>query len=149
MTIVLISSDHFFGNRNLTPLPATTERDLARLLAEIQTASNTNEAAVALVTNTRDTITNADSPYTVPTGINLVGVDCSGGAVEVDLPAAADYDEGQTIIIKDESGDANTNNITADGDGAEEIDGATTKVLATASGSMQFYSNGVDAWFSI
>ena len=185
--IEVIGTDHFSGQRNVTPTPDAAKRDLADLLIELQTAANTNTttdaqiatntadiatnaadiatnaadiatnvsdiadnaAEIAKVKNTRAAIAFADTPYTVVAGVNLVGVDSTGGDVTVVLPAAADFDEGQEIVVKDEGGDATAHNITVDGNADETIDGAATAVIAADDGYVRLYSNGVDGWFLI
>jgi hypothetical protein len=79
-----------------------------------------------------------DSPYTMTADDHYIGLDTSGGAIQVDLQAAAAAVEGRVIIIKDETGDAGTNNITvaADTVGSETIDGSTTQVINNAYGSL-------------
>ena len=67
-----------------------------------------------------------DSPYTMVATDHYIGLDTSGGTIQVDLQAAASAAvEGRVIIIKDETGDAGTNNITVDANGSETIDGST------------------------
>ena len=56
-------------------------------------------------------------------------VDCSGGGVTVTLMPLVDV-QGRVFRIKQSDGGAN--NITLDGDGTENIDGATTKVTSIA-----------------
>jgi hypothetical protein len=46
MALVLIALDHFSGQRNIGPTPDDTERDLARLVREMQTEINNIEAGI-------------------------------------------------------------------------------------------------------
>ena len=71
-------------------------------------------------------IGNGDSPYAVVNSDDNIRVDTSGGAVEIDLPAATG--SGRILNIKIVDATANT---TIDGNGAETIDGAATQVLST------------------
>ena len=68
-------------------------------------------------------IDNTDSPYAASFG-ETIFVDCSSGAVEIDLPAATAG--SLPIRIIDDDGDAPTNNITIDPNGAETIAGQPT-----------------------
>ena len=79
--------------------------------------------------------------YTMTANDYFVGVDTTGAAVTVTLPTAI---EGATYIVKDEGGDAGTNNITVAG----TIDGATNYVINTNYGKVQLYSDGTN-WFTI
>lgn len=54
---------------------------------------------------------------------------------------------GRVLIIKDENGNAATNNVTFDPSGSITIDGATTKVINTNSGALRVYCDGTN-WFS-
>ena len=68
-------------------------------------------------------VTNSDSPVTAVSG-DTIFVDCSSGAVEVDLPAATAGSLPITVI--DDDGNAPTNQITLDPDGSETINGETS-----------------------
>lgn len=70
-------------------------------------------------------IDDSDSPYTLdPSGPRtLLVADSQGGAITVNLPAAADV-TGYDVTVK--RAGTGTNAITLDGDGSEEIDGSTT-----------------------
>ena len=82
--------------------------------------------------------------YTAASGDYTILVDASSNNVTVTLPAAAGC-AGRIYVIKaiDVS-----NTITIDGNGAETIDGAVTKTLATQYYSMTIQSNG-SGWFII
>ena len=88
-------------------------------------------------------ITAADSPYAVVDGYSVLDVDCSGGAVTVNLPAVAG-EVDRVLVIKDHSGDAAANNITVDGNGAETIDGALTATIVTNYGAITLHCDGVE-----
>ena len=77
-----------------------------------------------------------DSPYEMTATDHYIGLDTSGGAIQVDLQGAGDAGVGRVIIIKDETGDAATNNITVDANGSETIDGSETQVINNAYGSL-------------
>jgi hypothetical protein len=68
----------------------------------------------------------------------FIRVDATAGAVTVTLPPAARW-AGIALVIK--KLDA-ANNVTIDGNGSEEIDGATTDVLTTQYESRTLFSNG-------
>lgn len=77
----------------------------------------------------------------------IIGVTSTALARTIILPAVANTIAGQIIIVKDESGGANANNITVDGSGAETIDGAANVVISANYGSTRVYSSGT-AWFT-
>lgn len=79
--------------------------------------------------------------YTVLTTDYIVAVTSTASARTITLPST--HKAGQVYIIKDESGGANTNNITISGNG-KTIDGTSTKVINTAYGFFQIYSNGTN-----
>lgn len=59
----------------------------------------------------------------------------------------ADMIAGRMYIVMDESGAANTHNITIDTEGAELINGAASVAITTAYGAKHVYSNGSN-WFA-
>jgi len=79
--------------------------------------------------------------YVVLASDYLIGITSTAAPRTVTLLASPHLD--QHFIIKDESGAANTNNITVTvAGGAINIDGATTFVMNVAYGSIEVYWNG-------
>lgn len=124
----------------------TTITDLA------QTGGSINNATIGASTAAPVTMTagavkyrskaNSDSPYSVVASDYIIGVNTSGGAVEIDLQAASSAGAGRMLIIKDVGGAAGTNNITIDPNGSEKIDGQSTVVIAANSGSVMLFCDG-------
>ena len=78
-------------------------------------------------------------------GDTIIGVTDTSAARTITL-ATADCVEGRTVIVKDESGGAGTNNITVATEGTEKIDGADTQVINADYGVLRLYSDGAN-WF--
>jgi len=76
----------------------------------------------------------------------LIGISASA-ALELRLPSAAGYENGQYFLIKDEAGNANNYIISIKTSGSQTIDGETTIVLESPYASVNLYSNGVDKFF--
>ena len=84
--------------------------------------------------------------YTAKAGDRLIGVNRSG-VVTVTLPSAQ-VNAGRLFTIKDESGNASTNNITVATEGSELIDGSATNVIDSDYGAKHYYSDGTN-WFVV
>ncbi len=81
------------------------------------------------------------TPYVVLTTDEYLGVDCSGGAITIQLPNAPST--GRVFIIKDKTGSAVANNITVTTvGGVVLIDGATTFAMNSAYEAIQVIFNG-------
>lgn len=76
-----------------------------------------------------------------------IGVTSTAAPRTVTLPAAASTAVGRTIIIQDESGGADTNNITIDTAGGN-INGASSFIIADSYGGATAVNNGTN-WFII
>jgi len=95
------------------------DSDLTSIAALTTTARGRNELTKPVPVE----IDNTDSPYAAAFGQEIF-VDCSSGAVEIDLPAATAG--SLPIWVIDDDGSATTNNITIDPDGAETVAGQAT-----------------------
>jgi len=76
-----------------------------------------------------------------------IGMDSTAAAVELRLPDAAVLTDGHTYIVKDEGGNAGTNNITILASGSQTIDGENSLVLESAYSSFSLYCNGVSKYY--
>jgi hypothetical protein len=87
------------------------------------------------------------SPDLMLVSDSIVGVNVAVAASETLIAAPAD---GREVIIKDESGAANTNNITVYAGAGDTIQGASTSVISTAYGYRHLYYNAMSkVWFII
>ena len=76
-----------------------------------------------------------------------IGMDSTAGAIELRLPDAAVLTDGHTYIIKDEGGEAGTNNITILASGSQTIDGENSLILESPYASLSLYCNGFDRYY--
>ena len=91
----------------------------------------------------------ADADYTASTSDNVIVYTSISVARTVSLPSAATYGSGVTVTIKDGSGSVTAAiNITIDPNSTETIDGAGTKKITSAYGSLTILSNGSN-WYII
>ena len=68
-----------------------------------------------------------------------------GGAITLTLPAKSG-NTGQVLIFKDMNGNANSNNITLDGNGGDTIDGSATYVINAIKESVTLTCDGINGW---
>jgi len=86
-----------------------------------------------------------DATYTAKAGDRVIGVN-RAGTVTITLPTA-EVRPGRSYTIKDESGAANSNNITVATEGSETIDGSATDSISDNYGGALYYSDGSN-WFN-
>lgn len=88
------------------------------------------------------TVVTSASPYNalVTDGV-IISNKSVAGAGTINLSST--LQTGRVVIIKDGKGDANTNNITVQGNG-KNIDGAASKVINTAYGVLRLIYNGTE-----
>jgi len=83
------------------------------------------------------------TPYVVLSGDQYISVDCSGGAITIELPNTATT--GRVIVIKDRTGSAATNNITVTTvGGLVLIDGSASFVMNTNFESIEVIFNSAN-----
>ena len=74
------------------------------------------------VVRSTKTLTSGDNPYTVELGDYCLLCDCTGGAIQIDLPTAI----GNTRELQVKKIDASANAVTIDAFGTETIERALT-----------------------
>lgn len=86
--------------------------------------------------------------YSITVSDYYVGVDTSSNPVTLMLPAANSTTSGQTFVIKDEGGAANSNNITVHiSIEGNTIDGGDSLILESPYAAVSVYSNGLSGYF--
>ena len=86
--------------------------------------------------------------YTVEKSDSYIGITDTSSARTITLPALASIEDGQVIIVKDQSGACAVNNITVEGYLAETIDGAANYVLNTNYAALMVMKMPT-GWFSL
>jgi hypothetical protein len=66
---------------------------------------------------------------------------------EITLPLANAVTAGRIYIIKDSSGQSNTNNITVSAAGSDTLDGESSQILNSNYGSWTLVTDGVSNWY--
>jgi len=136
-----ISNSSLPANISVTSISASSHISSSAFVGNGSQLTN-----LSVSTFTRTAVTT--STYSVLTSDYYVGVNFTGsGGSTLTLPSAATMNSGQTIIIKDESGQAATNNIVIDAAAGEFIDGQASQSIISDYGSISLYSDGVDKYF--
>jgi len=85
---------------------------------------------------------------TITSSVNDTILGVSGtAAIDIRLPSAADFDAGQYFTVKDESGAADTKNITILASGSQTIDGRSSILLESPYAAVNIYSDGTSKFF--
>ncbi len=87
--------------------------------------------------------------YTITRHDRYIGVTDTSGARALSLVLSTKVEPGHRILIVDESGAANVNNITITRSGTEWINGANTYVINAAYGWVELTTDGNGKWFAI
>jgi hypothetical protein len=128
----------------LTGTPTAPNPTYGNSSTQIATTSFVKTAVVSYATRTcvSATTTIATSDYYV--GVNYAG------ACAITLTTGINFDPGQQIIIKDESGAAATNHITITAGGTDKIDGQSTVTISTNYGVVHLiWNSATDIWSMI
>jgi len=118
--------------------PNNTDKDLKIALEDLVFRLDDNINVLS-----RPTVASVTTTYTATDLDSLILCDATAGAFTVTLPAVAGV-SGKKLTIK--KTDASGNAVTVDGNGAETIDGAATKSLASQYKYISVISNGA-GWF--
>lgn len=117
--------------QNKTNLASTIATDLAtnttRAITEADVRGVFTNLLDSLYGQWNHTAITADT--TLDTDNVFVTVDCTSGNVTITLPSAATLTAGRYFVIQRIDGSVNT--VTIDADGAETINGAATKAIAS------------------
>lgn len=135
--IALGATENEIANAQTYATNAANSASAAATSAAASAASNPSEPATSIVF--------ADSPYTVAPGSKKYKINTSGGAVTMNLPAAASW-SGSVFYFMKTTGDANA--VTVDGNGSETINGALTQTITQAYGTLALVSTGTE-WLII
>ena len=136
-----ISNSSLPSNISVTSISASSHISSSAFVGNGSQLTN-----LSVSTFTRTAVTT--STYSVLTSDYYVGVNFTGsGGSTLTLPDAATMNSGQTIIIKDESGQAASYNILINADTGQEIDGQASQTIESNYGAISLYSDGVDKYF--
>jgi len=75
---------------------------------------------------------------------HFIGVDTTSQAITITLPGANSVAVGKMFLIKDEGGNASTNNVTMATTGNVNIDGSSTIILDSDYAAINVYYNGTE-----
>jgi hypothetical protein len=109
-------------------------------------ASNSGNDVTVTLSSDVYSRTAVTSTITSSVSDKILGVSASA-AIDIRLPAASGFVGGQTFTIKDEAGNANTNNITIKTAGSDTIDGTNFIVLESPYSAVNLYSDGSSKFF--
>ncbi len=110
------------------------------------TATNSGNDVTVTLSSAVFSRTPVTSTITSSVNDRILGVSASA-ALDIRLPAAVGFSNGANFIVKDEAGNANTNNITIRTSGTDKIDGASSVILESPFAAINIYTNGSDKFF--
>ena len=114
--------------------------------AGVTAANSSNNVTVTIPGGMDYSRTAITATATASVNSRIIGVSASA-AIEIRLPAASGYAAGQFFTIKDEAGNADTNNITILTTGSETIDGLTSIILESPHAAVNIYCDGSSKFF--
>lgn len=89
-----------------------------------------------------------ESTYIINGDDCYLGVNTIVGPVTLALPASSDAIPNRIYIIKDETNNAGTNNITVTTADGKQIDKSASKTISTNSGVLRVFFTGLE-WFTL
>ena len=113
--------------------------------ASVIASDNGNDVTVTLSSHVYSR-TSVTATMTASIADKFLGVSASAN-LDIRLPAASGFSDGQYFTIKDEAGNANTNNITVKTTASDTIDGQGSIILESPYGAVNVYSNGSNKFF--
>jgi hypothetical protein len=114
--------------------------------AGVTATNSSNNVTVTIPGGIDYARTAVTSTITASVSNKILGVSASAD-IEIRLPAAAGYSAGQYLTIKDEAGNANTNNITIKTSNSETIDGQSEIILESPYAAVNLYCDGSAKFF--
>jgi hypothetical protein len=85
---------------------------------------------------------NHTADRTAQTDYHFIGVNTASNPVTITLPNSSDIPTGKIFLVKDEGGNAGSNNITVNTSDSSTIDGSTSIILDCDYASISVYYNG-------
>ncbi len=145
------ASEYYGDGSNLSGISAGSTSGSARIYSAtgVDTSGYLNVSGAAFLSGglTLNHVMKNSNTYTITTADYYIGLDTTSNAITVTLPAVANCTAGKTYVIKDEGGNAGTNNITIEGDGSEKIDNQINQTINSNYASLSLYCAGARGWF--
>lgn len=146
-----------FTNGTITPSGASFVRSLSVYAGDLYYTNNSGTAVQ--ITSSGTLVSSPTSAQVVePVGINgNLSINPSDTFVfvitdttaprSITLPLSGAVTAGRFYIVKDASGQSNTNNITIQTSGADTIDGASSAILNSNNESWMLIADGASSWY--
>ena len=124
----------------------TTNATSFNFVGAAVTATNSGNDVTVTLSSAAFSRRNVSSTITASVNDVILGVSGTA-AISIRLPPAENYSAGQYFTVKDESGAADTKNITILASGSQTIDGESFVVLESPYAAVNIYSNGSNKFF--